>query len=155
MILYLQQEKQRSILISKNTNTMNNSNSLMYSSFVSECRQALAKAYSKGGDLTYKSIIGEVLAKGRPFFTFSYAYAMKMMGVMLVHGKPCPAKGVRKEMWEEFADYVSEELRERNCKLSEAVGRVMLNKRASRYFISYDRAYRIFRYEEKRCHRCS
>ena len=134
---------------------MNNSNSLMYSSFVSECRQALAKAYSKGGDLTYKSIIGEVLAKGRPFFTFSYAYAMKMMGVMLVHGKPCPAKGVIKEMWEEFADYVSEELRERNCKLSEAVGRVMLNKRASRYFISYDRAYRIFRYEEKRCRRCS
>ena len=93
--------------------------------------------------------------RGRPFFTFSYAYAMKMMGVMLVHGKPCPAKGFRKEMWEEFADYVSEELRERNCKLSEAVGRVMLNKRASRYFISYDRAYRIFRYEEKRCRRCS
>lgn len=88
-------------------------------------------------------IMRKVLEEGKPHFNTTYDHAMRIMNTMITHGKPCPVKGLRRPMWIEFSELVRERMRRKRCTLTNAVTYVLVEKRASRYYLSMDRFYRI------------
>lgn len=96
----------------------------------------------------YRRTVKEILASGQELCR------ERAIREMIANGKPCPAKGLRRKMWEEFRQHV-EGYMQKGAKLADAVMATMLNKRASGYFITYKQASKIIYHEtEKNRHRC-
>lgn len=117
-------------------------------------RRTVKEILASGRELCREKAIRKMLAESRPDYHVTYTWAVRMMREMIANGKPCPAKGLRRKMWEEFRQHV-EGYMQKGAKLADAVMATMLNKRASGYFITYKQASKIIYHEtEKNRHRC-
>ena len=114
-------------------------------------RRYLREAMQSGGEINNEKVINRVLTECRPSYDVSYDYARRMMHVMIECCQPCPAKGIKRLMWEEICMKVKLHMSARKCSLSKAIATVLMEKKASRYFLSYKQAAKIIFYE--RTHR--
>lgn len=108
-----------------------------------EYKRQRREAALSGQCLGEYELARRVLAKGCPFYDVSYAYARRVVSLM-ARGCECPVKGPRREMWIEIFDKVSDLRQRYGLDLSDALCRVLTASRASRYFLSQSRLYRLY-----------
>ena len=116
-------------------------------------RRYLHAAMQSGGRIDTEEVINRVLKECTPRYDVSYDYARRMMHTMIECGQPCPAKGIKRLMWEEICTKVKLYMSARKYSLPDAITTVLREKRASRYFLSYKQAAKIIFYE--RTHRAN
>ncbi len=114
-------------------------------------RRYLRAAMQSGGRIDTEEVINRVLKECTPRYDVSYDYTRRMMHTMIECGQPCPAKGIKRLMWEEICTKVKLYMSARKYSLPDAITTVLREKRASRYFLSYKQAAKIIFYE--RTHR--
>ena len=103
-----------------------------------EYKRQRREAALGGQSLGEYELARRVLTKGCPFYDVSYAYARR----------ECPVKGPRRAMWIEIYEKVSDLRQRYGIGLSDALCRVLTASRASRYFLSQSRLYRLYLNEE-------
>lgn len=111
-------------------------------------RRFLSEAYTSGTYNGREQLIRTMLLSCRPRYDVSYDYALRMMHTMLRDNKECPAKGMKRRMWQEIKQHVESVIARRQCPIADAVAEVLATKRASRYFLSYKQASKIIYHEQ-------
>ena len=112
-----------------------------------EYKRQRREAALGGQSLGEYELARRVLTKGCPFYDVSYAYARRVVSLMS-RGCECPVKGPRRAMWTEIYEKVSDLRQRYGIGLSDALCRVLTASRASRYFLSQSRLYRLYLNEE-------
>ena len=113
-------------------------------------RRTVKEILASGLVLCREEAIQRTLATSKPHYHVSFQWAVRVMHRMIANGEPCPAKGLKRKMWEEFKSHVEEYMEKRNSTIPDAVMATILNKRASGYFLSYKQASKIIYHE---CHK--
>ncbi len=110
-------------------------------------RRTVKEVLAAGQELNREKAIRKMLTESTPNYHVSYNWAMRLMHDMIEQRKPCPAKGVKREMWEEIKRHVETYMDRHGKNLADAVTATLINKRASRYFLSYKQASKIIYHE--------
>ncbi len=110
-------------------------------------REKLAEAMKTGGEINRQEIVRAVILGCRPRYYLNFDQAYNVMSEIKTHGLPCRKLTLKQQMWMEIYGKVKQLIEQHpNLAVHAALARVLLNERASRYFISEDYAYkRLYR----------
>ena len=134
-------------IILKNTRIMFESRTMRNAELMSDYRRVIRETLESGKEICHEEVIRRTLATSRPRYHLSHEWASRMMHKMIVKGEECPAKGIRRMMWEEFKKKVVDYIATHNSGIHDAVTAIIIGKRASGYFLSYKQASKIIYHE--------
>lgn len=128
--------------------TSSNRDSELLQAFIKK-REELSRTNAR---FTRSMLVKEVLEHSRPHYNVTLSHAYRTISQLKLHGFPRGWEGrERYQMWKEILTKV-ERVLEKNPKLSigQAVTRVIMLNRASRFFISMSYAYKtLYRLEHE------
>lgn len=116
--------------------------SLRDAELLHDYREKLREAMKNGEEINRRKIIRAVLTECSPHYYLSFDQANNMMSRISTHGFTNNRLSLKQQMWLEIFEKMQKEM-ERHPYLARhaALARVLLNGRASRYFISETYAY--------------
>ncbi len=113
-------------------------------------REKLHEAFESDKPLNRKEIVRLVLLEGKPHYYVCFDHAYNIMMKLNTTGKVSKKTMLKQQMWKEIHEKVRKTMADNpGLAMHNALARVLVNERASRYYISEVYAYR---YLYKLCH---
>lgn len=112
-------------------------------------KKFLKEEYEKGIPVNRRKVIERAIFESRPHFHVSFEHAYKVLTTIRNHGTTSFRCTLHQQMWQELLSLVNEEMQARPyLNMSNALSRVLADKRASRFYLSPDYCYkRLYKIE--------
>ncbi len=112
-------------------------------------KQFLKEEFERGDKVNRQKIVKRILSEYKPHFHVSYEHAYKVLTTIRNHGTQTFKKTLRQQMWQELLTLVEQEMATHpRLNMGHALSRVLITKRASRFYLSENYCYKYLYY----CH---